>query len=45
MPLRLYSVGRFGPVIGNEGKYIGGGDEGGHAEKTDELGLDETRRD
>ena len=36
---------RFRSDIGNEGKDIGGGDEGGHAEKTDERDLDETRHD
>ena len=43
MPLHLYSVGQFGPGVGNEGENIGGGDERGHAEETDEPGLDEAR--
>ena len=36
---------RVGSDIGNEGKDIGGGDEGGHAEQADEPGLDKTRHD
>lgn len=33
------------PSIRNEGKDIGGSDEGGYAEEADELGLNETRHD
>ena len=35
----------MGPRIWNEGKDVGGGDEGGHAEKADEFGLYNTRHD
>lgn len=38
-------IGWFRPGVGNEGQNIGGGDERGHAEKADELGLDGRRHD
>ncbi len=45
LPLRLQLVGRFAPSVGNKGQNIGSGDEGCHAEKADEFGLDESRHD
>ena len=45
MPPHLYWSGCSGPGIWNYGQNIGGGDQRGHAEKADELGLDGTRHD
>lgn len=45
MPLRLYTVWRIRLRVRDEGQDVGRGNEGGHAEKADEPGLDETRHD